>query len=48
MTTTLEGIGFLAFLLGASAIESACIWIPVAVMTVGVLTMMLGMFLERR
>lgn len=48
MTTTLEGIGFLAFLLGASAIESACIWIPVAAMTVGALTMMLGLFLERR
>lgn len=48
MTTTLEGIGFLAFLLGASAIESACIRIPVAVMTVGVLAMMLGLYLERR
>lgn len=48
MTTVIESVGFMLALLGAASIESECMWIPIAMMAVGVLAMGFGVHMERR
>lgn len=46
--TIFEGIGIMMALIGASAIESEKIWIPVVIMAVGLGLAAIGYQIERR
>lgn len=48
MTTAAEVLGFILALVGAGAIESECVWIPLAMMGVGAAAMALGVHFEGR